>query len=70
MAFADHSDLISPRMGFIPLPFGALVLRIVSDSIPIVGVWNYSCHFLVYLWSGVQIPGWARSTQPFVPSVG
>ncbi|GFT55910.1 transmembrane anterior posterior transformation protein 1 homolog [Trichonephila clavipes] len=24
-AFADHSDLISPRMGFIPLPFGALV---------------------------------------------
>ncbi|GFY47570.1 protein TAPT1 homolog [Trichonephila inaurata madagascariensis] len=48
-AFADHSDLISRRMGFIPLPLGALVLRVVSGSIPIVGFWSYSCLFLVYL---------------------
>ncbi|GFX22414.1 protein TAPT1 homolog [Trichonephila clavipes] len=48
-AFTDHSDLISRRMGFIPLPLGALVLRVVSGSIPIVGFWSYSCLFLVYL---------------------
>ncbi|XP_054711485.1 transmembrane anterior posterior transformation protein 1 homolog [Uloborus diversus] len=48
-AFADHSDLISRRMGFIPLPLGALVLRVVSGSIPIVGFWGFTLFFLVYL---------------------
>ncbi|XP_035213401.1 transmembrane anterior posterior transformation protein 1 homolog [Stegodyphus dumicola] len=48
-AFADHSDLISRRMGFIPLPLGALVLRVVIGSIPVVGFGGYLCFFLVYL---------------------
>ncbi|GIY47146.1 protein TAPT1 homolog [Caerostris extrusa] len=54
-AFADHSDLISRRMGFIPLPLGALVIRVVSGSIPIVGFWSYVCFFLVYLCAKVGI---------------
>ncbi|KAF8767577.1 Transmembrane anterior posterior like protein [Argiope bruennichi] len=48
-AFADHSDLISRRMGFIPLPLGALVIRVVSGSITIVGFWSFVCFFMVYL---------------------
>lgn len=32
-AFSDHSDLISRRMGFIPLPLGCLLYRTVNQSI-------------------------------------
>ncbi|XP_042898573.1 transmembrane anterior posterior transformation protein 1 [Parasteatoda tepidariorum] len=48
-AFADHSDLISRRMGFIPLPLGALVLRVVIGSIPIVSIWGFFNSCLVFL---------------------
>jgi len=36
-AFSDHSDLVSRRMGFIPLPLGILMFRILSQSIRVRG---------------------------------
>ncbi|EDO43155.1 predicted protein, partial [Nematostella vectensis] len=37
-AHSDHFDLVSRRMGFIPLPLGALIIRVVKHSIHIHGV--------------------------------
>lgn len=42
-AFSDHSDLVSRRMGFIPLPLGVLVFRIVSQSVKIQGALAFAC---------------------------
>ncbi|OQR67171.1 protein TAPT1-like [Tropilaelaps mercedesae] len=36
-AYSDHSDLVARRMAFIPLPLGALVVRIVAGSITMHG---------------------------------
>ncbi|XP_028966668.1 transmembrane anterior posterior transformation protein 1 [Galendromus occidentalis] len=36
-AYSDHSDLVARRMAFIPLPLGALVLRVVHGSVAIKG---------------------------------
>ncbi|KAJ8026085.1 Transmembrane anterior posterior transformation protein 1-like [Holothuria leucospilota] len=36
-AFSDHSDLVSRRMGFIPLPLGCLVYRIVRQTVSVEG---------------------------------
>merc|ERR1719370_2665151 len=32
-AFSDHSDIVSRRMGFIPLPLGVAMLRVVYTSV-------------------------------------
>jgi len=32
-AFSDHSDIVSRRMGFIPLPLGVVMLRVVYTSV-------------------------------------
>ncbi|CAL4141646.1 unnamed protein product, partial [Meganyctiphanes norvegica] len=32
-AYSDHSDLVARRMGFIPLPLGVVMYRILSQSI-------------------------------------
>jgi len=34
-AFAEHSDLVARRMGFIPLPLAVLAARIISQSVKI-----------------------------------
>lgn len=31
-AFSDHSDIVTRRMGFIPLPLGVVMLRVVYTS--------------------------------------
>lgn len=49
-AYSDHSDLISRRMGFIPLPLGALLLRIISASVQVRGSMGLLIGLLVYLW--------------------
>lgn len=36
-AHADHFDLVSRRMGFIPLPLGSLVIRVVAQSVKLHG---------------------------------
>lgn len=35
LAFSDHSDMVSHRMGFIPLPVAALTARIVAQSVTV-----------------------------------
>jgi len=35
-AHADHFDLVSRRMGFIPLPLGSLVSKAVSFTVTVV----------------------------------
>ena len=37
-AHADHFDLVSRRMGFIPLPLGSLVSNAVSFPVTIVTI--------------------------------
>ena len=32
-AFSDHSDIVSRRMGFIPLPLGVVMLRVIYTSV-------------------------------------
>lgn len=48
-AYADHSDLISRRMGFIPLPLAVLVIRIFASSITIKCWRGHLCLVLGYL---------------------
>ncbi|XP_015771532.1 PREDICTED: transmembrane anterior posterior transformation protein 1 homolog [Acropora digitifera] len=36
-AHADHFDLVSRRMGFIPLPLGSLVIRVITQSVKLHG---------------------------------
>ncbi|XP_072026078.1 transmembrane anterior posterior transformation protein 1 homolog isoform X2 [Amphiura filiformis] len=48
-AFSDHSDIVSRRMGFIPLPLACLVYRIVSQSVNLHGVAGVVLVILVYI---------------------
>lgn len=48
-AYSDHSDLVARRMAFIPLPLGALVLRIVLGSVSIRGTYAIFLSLLGYL---------------------
>ncbi|XP_015792413.1 protein TAPT1 homolog [Tetranychus urticae] len=36
-AYSDHTDLISKRMGFVPLPLGLLLMKVVYISVPLNG---------------------------------
>lgn len=49
-AFSDHIDLISKRVGFIPLPLGILLCRIFYLSVPLNSLHGYISLFLGYLW--------------------
>lgn len=41
-AFSDHSDLVARRMGFIPLPLGVVITRVLVHAVKIDGsVLNY-----------------------------
>lgn len=48
-AYADHSDLLSRRMGFIPLPLAVLVIRVFASSCTINWWEGYMTLFLGYL---------------------
>jgi len=48
-AFSDHSDLVSRRMGFIPLPLGVLILRVASQSIKVQDNFGLFLVFLGYI---------------------
>jgi len=48
-AYADHSDLVSRRMGFIPLPLAVLVVRVCASSLTIARWQDYLCLVLLYL---------------------
>ena len=49
-AFSDHSDIVSRRMGFIPLPLGVVMIRVIGSAVkfnglgaPVVFVLAYLC---------------------------
>lgn len=49
-AFSDHSDIISRRMGFIPLTLSVLFLRTVTDSFAFADLYSYLCLLATFLW--------------------
>ncbi|KAF7267852.1 hypothetical protein GWI33_018979 [Rhynchophorus ferrugineus] len=52
-AFSDHSDLVARRMGFIPLPLGVIMLRLLFTSVSIENVPAVIILLIAYLcvWS-------------------
>lgn len=48
-AFTDHSDLVARRMGFIPLPLGVVIIRVLVSSISIENLPSILIFVLVYL---------------------
>lgn len=48
-AYSDHSDLVSRRMAFIPLPLGALVFRVMVGSVTIGGFGGVISLIMLYL---------------------
>ncbi|KAI5646011.1 eukaryotic membrane protein family domain-containing protein [Phthorimaea operculella] len=48
-AFSDHSDLVARRMGFIPLPLGVVITRVLVHAVKIDGFAAIFLIFLAYL---------------------
>ena len=48
-AFSDHSDIVSRRMGFIPLPLGVVMLRVVYTSVRSTNPGAWAVVVLAYL---------------------
>lgn len=48
-AFSDHSDLVARRMGFIPLPLGVVMVRVVASAIHINDFASVILFILAYL---------------------
>ena len=64
LAFSDHSDIVSRRMGFIPLPLGVVMLRVVYTSVRstnpgavIVALMAYVCLFTFRVLGSIVILG-------------
>ncbi|KAJ8961994.1 hypothetical protein NQ314_005776 [Rhamnusium bicolor] len=51
-AFSDHSDLVARRMGFIPLPLGVVMIRVLIHSITIDDLPSIIVFFVAYLCLG------------------
>lgn len=49
-AFSDHSDIVSRRMGFIPLPLAVLCIRILSSSFSFTELYSCLCLSVAFLW--------------------
>ncbi|CAH2047257.1 unnamed protein product, partial [Iphiclides podalirius] len=45
-AFSDHSDLVARRMGFIPLPLGVVITRVLVHAVKVDG---FAAMFLIFL---------------------
>lgn len=48
-AFSDHSDLVARRMGFIPLPLGVVITRVLVHAVKIDGLAAVFLIFIAYL---------------------
>jgi len=64
LAFSDHSDIVSRRMGFIPLPLGVVMLRVIYTSVRstnpgavVVAVMAYICLFTFRVLGSIVILG-------------
>jgi len=47
-AFSDHSDSVSRRMGFIPLPLGVVMIRVIGTALRIHTYGSIVIFFLAY----------------------
>lgn len=47
-AFSDHSDLVARRMGFIPLPLGVVMIRVLANAVYISDVMSVIIALLAY----------------------
>uniref|UniRef100_A0A8D8LKT5 Protein TAPT1 homolog n=1 Tax=Cacopsylla melanoneura TaxID=428564 RepID=A0A8D8LKT5_9HEMI len=63
-AFIDHSDLVARRMGFIPLPLGVVMIRVLMQSLRIHGpvsvllvILAYTCLFTLRIFNNIIILG-------------
>ncbi|XP_072384699.1 protein TAPT1 homolog [Diabrotica undecimpunctata] len=48
-AFSDHCDLVARRMGFIPLPLGVVIIRVLFDCVNIEDLASIVILFFVFL---------------------
>ncbi|KAL0880212.1 hypothetical protein ABMA27_002675 [Loxostege sticticalis] len=48
-AFSDHSDLVARRMGFIPLPLGVVITRVLVHAVKVDGFAAIFLIFIAYL---------------------
>lgn len=48
-AFSDHSDLVARRMGFIPLPLGVVMIRVLGNAIHLEGLASFVIFIIAYL---------------------
>ncbi|XP_045523247.1 protein TAPT1 homolog isoform X1 [Pieris brassicae] len=48
-AFSDHSDLVARRMGFIPLPLGVVITRVLVHAVKVDGFAAIFLIFVAYL---------------------
>ena len=48
-AFSDHSDIVTRRMGFIPLPLGVVMLRVVYTSVKSTNPGAWAVVVMAYL---------------------
>jgi len=48
-AFSDHSDIVTRRMGFIPLPIGVVMLRVVYTSVKSTNPGAWAVVVMAYL---------------------
>lgn len=67
-AFSDHSDLVARRMGFIPIPLGVVMIRVLAQALHIsnigaivVIIVAYLCTFSWKIFNGIIILGKACS---------
>lgn len=63
-AFSDHSDLVARRMGFIPLPLGVVMIRVLAHALHIedlasiiILVVAYLCLYTFRILNGLVILG-------------
>lgn len=48
-AFSDHSDIVSRRMGFIPLPLSVVMIRVISTAVRAHTQGSIAIFLLAYL---------------------
>lgn len=49
-AFSDLLDVVSRRMGFIPLPLGVLIVRVLGPFMTPIYLIDYVLLLLLFLW--------------------
>ena len=48
-AFADHSDWVARRMGFIPLPLGVVMFRVLVQTVTIDSIQGVILFIMAFL---------------------